>query len=205
MLFSKLIFLTALRRQWPRIGEGLMLELGNLALLQQGNYTEDSSGEWLLRETGKKVKSCHTRKCAVPYWRSVYFFLSPVAYSNILFFLTLTLHIRWPICINLISFSSLLTGNPASFFPPLPRNPFDQYEVFIPVTFCWIWLSWLLIPWRRIYPEICPFSLPFFSSSPLMLKFSFLFRASGLRAFLKELKRNVSHWAMVDSLQPHGL
>ena len=40
------------------MGEGLMLKLGNLAPPQQGNYTEDFSSEWLLRETGKKVKSC---------------------------------------------------------------------------------------------------------------------------------------------------
>ena len=132
MLFSKLIFLTALRRQWPRIGEGLMLEPGNLALPQQGNYTEDSSGEWLLRETGKKVKSCRTRKCAVPYWRSVYFFLSPVACSNILFFFN-------------FNFAHKMTNlyQPYQFFLPAHWKPCFLFPSFTQKPF---WPIWGLYP-----------------------------------------------------------
>lgn len=141
MLFNKLIFLTELMRQWQRMGEGL-LELGKLAPPRQGNYTEVSRGESLLRKPGGKWRAAGSRKCAAPYWRSVCLFLSPVASSNILCFFKLLL-CKWEdqtFQIKPINFSALLTWNPASFLPPLPgaaltcmralsHSPFAEFDL----------------------------------------------------------------------------
>ena len=73
---------------------------------------------------GRKWRAARTRKCAVPHWRSVYFFLSPVASSNILFFLNFSFTHKMTNLYQPYQFSSLLTGNPASFFPSFTQKPF---------------------------------------------------------------------------------